>query len=209
MGKEKRYALADSLRCLGLLEEKTYRLYRDLAERVDLPFVRSLLLHIAYDSQKHSAVLGGIADTIAESKIKQKVCQKRFGPTGQMIDDLGREISETRSLSRENIPSLVKKLRALESTAGEEYYTLTQLKTLEYLTKEIRETYDVDLDDVKDIFESIIRDEEIHGELLSKMEKFVVRDEKKNEKAEPVIKYANPDAWWRTTPDSVYEDASY
>lgn len=68
MAKEKRRALADHLRCVGLLEEKAHLLYRNLADKVDLPFVRSLLLHIAYDSQKHSAILGGIADTIAESE---------------------------------------------------------------------------------------------------------------------------------------------
>jgi rubrerythrin len=208
MAKEKRDAVADSLRCFGFLEEKTSLLYRNLAERVDLPFVRSLLLHIAYDSQKYSAVLLGIADTIGKSKTKTKDCQKRLGPTGRVIDDLAREISESSTVSRESIPTLAQKLRRLESTAGEEYYVLTQLKTLQYLTKEVRETYNVDLEDLKDIFESIIRDEEVHAELLSRMIKFVVGDEKKTEKAEPAVKYLNPDAWSRMTPDSVYEGAS-
>lgn len=54
----------------------------------------------------------------------------------------------------------------LESTVGEEYYILDQLETLEYMTREIRETYNVDLEDVKDILETIIRDEETHRELI-------------------------------------------
>lgn len=204
MAKEKRRALADHLRCVGLLEEKAHLLYRNLADKVDLPFVRSLLLHIAYDSQKHSAILGGIADTIAESRVKTRDCKKRLGPTWPVIDDLAREISE-KALPIESIPSLVRKLAALESTAGEEYYVLVQLKTLRYMTKEIRETYDVDLKDLEDIFETIIRDEEIHADLLSKIKKFIVGEEKKTQEAKPAVKYTNPDAWSRVMPDPAYQ----
>jgi len=208
MAKEKRYALADSLRCISVLEEKTYLLYKNLAERVNLPFVRSLLLHIAYDSQKHSAILLGIADTIAKSKTKKKACEKRMGPTGKLINDISWEISQSKSVPTETIPSLVKKLKGLESTAGEEYYVLTQLKTLQYLTKEIRQTYNVDLDDLKDIFETIVRDEETHTELLSRIMKFIVGVEKKADEAEPLVKYTNPDAWSRAMPEGTYESAT-
>jgi len=87
------------------------------------------------------------------------------------------------------------------------YYILVQLKTLQYMTKEIRETYNVDLEDLKDVLETIIRDEETHRELLLKMKKILVGKEKQKEDRAPKFKYQNPDAWSRVMPDSVYENA--
>lgn len=205
MVKEKRDSIAGSLQCVALLEKRTSLLYRNLANRVDLPFVKSLLLHIAYDSQKHSEILKGMYESIGKPKMKTKDCEKRWGPTWRVIDDIAREISDRKAVSRESLPSLMRKLTALESSAGEEYYVLVQLKTLQHMTKEIRETYNVDLQDLRDIFEIIIRDEEIHTELLSKMKKFLIGNEEKTTEAEPTVRYTNPDAWSRAMPDSVYE----
>ena len=83
----------------------------------------------------------------------------------------------------------------LESTVGEEYYILVQLKTLQYMTREIREIYNVDLEDLKDILETIIRDEETHRELLAKMKKILVGEEKQTEDIAPAVTYKNPNAW--------------
>jgi rubrerythrin len=74
------------------------------------------------------------------------------------------------------------------------------------MTKEVREIYNVDLEDLKDVLETIIRDEETHRELLSKMKKILVGKEKQEDRT-PKFKYQNPDAWSRVTPDSVYENA--
>jgi len=95
----------------------------------------------------------------------------------------------------------------LESTVGEEYYILVQLKTLQYLTKEIREIYNVDLEDLKVVLETIIRDEETHRELLSKMKKILVGKEKQTKDIAPTFKYQNSDAWSRVSPNSIYENA--
>jgi rubrerythrin len=97
----------------------------------------------------------------------------------------------------------VKKLMILESTVGEEYYILVQLKTLEYMTREIRETYNVDLEDLKDILETIIRDEETHRELLSKMKKILVGKEKHAEDEAPQVKYKSPDSWTAHIPAGI------
>lgn len=61
---------------------------------------------------------------------------------------------------------MVKKLVILESTVAEEYYILVQLQTLQYMTREISEIYNVDIKDLKEILEIIIKDEETHRELL-------------------------------------------
>ena len=53
---------------------------------------------------------------------------------------------------------------------------------------------------------TIIRDEETHRKLLSKMKKILVGKERQTEDIAPAFKYQNPTAWSRTMPDSVYEN---
>jgi rubrerythrin len=196
------------LKCSSLLEQETYRLYQSLADKVDIPLIKSMLQHIAYDSRKHSAILNGMFESLGGSKINLKDCQKRTGLTWRTIGDLKREISSEKNIPKETLPSLAKKLEVLESNFGEEYFVLVQMKTLEYMTKEINEIYNVQLKDMKEIFEVIIRDEGTHKELLSKMQRFLSKDEKKIEETKPGFKYQNPDAWSKPHPDSVYENAT-
>lgn len=204
MVKIKQENIADFLHCASVLEEKTHLLYKNLADKVDIPLVNSLLLHIAYDSQKHSAILKGISESIAKPKNPSKNCDKKlFGPTWTSIERLAEEIAREKRIPKENISSLVRKLMILESTVGEEYYILVQLKTLEYMTREIRETYNVDLKDLKDIFETIIRDEETHRELLAKMNKILAGKEKQAEDKAPLVKYRSPDSWTAHIPAGI------
>jgi rubrerythrin len=204
MVKMKQESVVDFLHCASILEERTYLLYKNLADKVDIPLVNSLLLHIAYDSQKHSAILRGISGSIAKPKKPSKNCEKKlFGPTWTAIERLTEEIAREKRIPKENMSSLVKKLMILESTVGEEYYILVQLKTLEYMTKEIRETYNVDLEDLKDILETIIRDEETHRELLAKMKKILVGEEEQAEDEAPQVKYKSPDSWTAHIPAGI------
>jgi rubrerythrin len=71
------------------------------------------------------------------------------------------------------------------------------------MTREIRETYNVDLEDLKDILETIIRDEEIHRVLLSKMKKIIVGKEKQAEDKAPQVKYKSPDSWTAHIPAGI------
>jgi rubrerythrin len=208
MEKNRLAGVADYLFCLSVLEEKTFWLYKNLSDKVDASLAHSLLLYIAHDSQKHSAILKGMSESISKSEKKGKDCKKRFGDTGATIERLLQEIADegrTRSLST---PSLVKKLTILESTLGEEYYSLVQTKTLDYLEKEIRETYNVEAEDLKDILETIIRDEGLHSELLAKMKRILSAEEKKTEDKAPMVKYTNPDAWSRAIPGSFNENTA-
>ena len=199
--------IASFLKCSSLLERETSMLYQSLADRVDIPLIKSMLLHIAYDSQKHSAIFNGMCESIGGSRMTSKDCIKKTGLTWKAIEDLRREISSEKNIQKETLPSLVKKLSFLESNFGEEYFVLVQVKTLEYMAGEIYKIYNVQLQDMKDIFEVIIRDEETHKELISKMRRFLDNDEKKNEETKPGFKYQNPDAWSKPHPDSVYENA--
>ena len=207
MVKNRQDSIADFLLCASVLEEKTFRLYKSLSDKVEMPLVHSLLLYIAHDSQKHSAILKGIGESISKSE-KKPDCKKRFADTGATIDRLQEEIAEEGKTNSLNIPSLVKKLTVLESTFGEEYYSLVQLKTLEYMEKEIRENYDVEVEDLKSIFETIIRDEELHSELLARMKKILSAEEEKKEPKAPMVKYTHPDAWSKAMPGSFYENTN-
>ena len=209
MTKLKQESVADFLRCASILEERAYLLYKSLADKVDLPLINSLLLHIAFDSRKHSIILKGISESIVKQKKQPRGCEKKlfFGGTWTAIERLAGEIVRKERIPREHMSSLIEKLMLLESTVGEEYYVLVQLKTLEYMTREIREVYNVDLEDLKDILETIIRDEETHRELLSKMKKILVGEEKQTEDIAPAVKYKNPESWSRSMPDSFCENS--
>ena len=209
MAKLKQESVADFLHCASILEERAYLLYRSLADKVNLPLINSLMLHIAFDSRKHSVILKGISESMVKSKRQFKGCEKKlfFGGTWTIIERLAGDIARKERIPREHMSSLVEKLMLLESTVAEEYYILVQLKTLQYMTREIREIYNVDLEDLKDILETIIRDEETHRELLSKMKKILVGEEKQTEDIAPAVKYKNPDAWSRSMPDSFCENA--
>jgi rubrerythrin len=63
------------------------------------------------------------------------------------------------------------------------------------MTKEIRELYNVDLEDLKDIFEEMIKDEERHTELLATIIKIFTLPEQKSTENAPVVRYQNPDSW--------------
>jgi len=201
--------VADFLHCASILEERAYLLYKNLSDKVDLPLINSLLLHIAYDSRKHSAILIGISKSIAKAKKIPKDRDKKlfFGGTWTAIERLVREIDRKERIPKEHLFSLAKKLMILESTVGEEYYVLVQLKNLQYITREISEIYNVDIEDLKEILETIIRDEETHRKLLSKMKRILVGKEKQIEEKAPAVKYKNPDAWTRTMPQSIYGNA--
>jgi rubrerythrin len=196
-------SFADFLQCASSLEEKTYLLYRNLADEVKHPLVNALLLHIAYDSQKHSAILKGISQTIAKQTKPPKNCEKKIAGTLTTIENLLRDVVEEEKKSNGNVSSLIKRLTTLESTLGEEYYVLVQFKTLQYMTKEIRKIYNVDTGDLKDILETIIEDEETHGELLSRIEKMLVKKESEMEEKRPTVKYASPDSWIQHIPAGI------
>ena len=195
-------ALASFINCLSFLENNTYLLYKDLADKVEAPLVRSFLLQIAIDSQKHSIALKGVAESIAKPSDNIKECEKKIGATWRIVETLLRDVKGKKKIPSGDFPKLVEKLTVLESVMGEEYYMFVQLKTLEVMMKEINQIYNIDLGSVKKIFLNIIRDEETHRELLEKI-KMLVTPETELDTA-PVVKYQNPDAWSRPLPDTTY-----
>jgi rubrerythrin len=190
--------LASFINCLSILENNAFILYKHLADKVEAPLVKSFLLQIATDSQKHSIALKGVGESIAKPKGKPKACEKKIGETWLVIDSLLREIEKKERIPDGDLPQLAEKLAVLENIMGEEYYQFVQLKTLEVMMKEINQIYSIDLGSVKKIFLNIIRDEETHRELLEKIKGLIKIKEKVD--TAPVVKYTNPDSWSRPMP---------
>ena len=68
------------------------------------------------------------------------------------------------------------------------------MKTLQLMTKEINQIYSINLMNIKGIFESIIKDEEHHREILAKI-KDIIDEKPTSQDNTPKVKYQNPDAW--------------
>jgi rubrerythrin len=192
--------ISDYLHCLSILENNTSLLYQKLSDKAEAPLVKTLLLNIAQDSSKHSALLKGIADSIAVSKEKTKDCAKKLGETWQIIDILLKETASKEKMSGLELQQLIEKLTALESSSGEEYYIFVQMKTLQYMVKEINQLYNINLERIKNIFVSIIADEEHHRELLATIKQLLTEKEITSKYTPPIIKYQNPDSWIQYSP---------
>lgn len=191
--------IADYLHCLSVLEDNTSLLYKNLSEKAEMPLVKTFLLSIAQDSSKHSALLKGMTDSISASKEKAKNC-KKLGETWRVIDTALKEITSKEKIGRLELERFIEKLTVLESSVGEEYYILLQMKTLQYMAKEINQLYNINLERTKSIFTNIIEDEERHRELLATIKDLLSPDKPQKQEKAPEIKYQNPDAWIRQLP---------
>ena len=185
--------LADYIDCLSLLESSTSLLYNTIADKVELPLVKSLFKEIAIDSHKHSVILKGVSESIAHSEGAQKECEKKIGESWRMINRLQKEVSKINKINAEDLPELSAKLKIFESIMGEEYYIFVQLKTLDFMVKEINQMYNIDLSSAKSIFTNIISDEDRHREILGTIERLITKQEAADNS--PIVRYQNPDAW--------------
>lgn len=185
--------LANFINCLSVMEGNTARLYNNLSAKIAHPLLKSLLLSIAEDSQKHGTLLKGVADSIMKIPGKPTNCEKNTGEAWRVVANLTKEIDAKKSFSEEDMVELSKKLTYLESIIGEEYYMFVQLKTLEIMIKEINEIYRIDLGSLKSVFTHIISDEEHHREIIATIQSTI--EQKKVADENPMVRFTNPDNW--------------
>jgi rubrerythrin len=185
--------LVNFIDCLSVLEDNTCLLYNNLSAKVGHPLLKSLLLSIAKDSQKHGTLLEGVADSIMTGPRKTGNCEQNTGEVWRLVSILNREVDAKKSFSEEDMVELSHKLSYLESSMGEEYYMFVQLKTLEMMMKQINEIYRIDLGSLKSIFTSIVKDEEHHREIIATIQGTIEQKRETNES--PLVRYTNPDNW--------------
>jgi hypothetical protein len=119
-----------------------------------------------------------------------------------MAEDFAREVASKPKMSEKEMAQLVERLVTLESYMGEEYYIFVQAKTLQFLTKEIRQIYNVNLEKIKNILEAVIRDEEAHIRLLATIKEILTKRELERQDNTPEVKYQSPDSWIRSLPST-------
>ena len=200
MTKKDTRNISEFLNCQSIIESQISLLYGNLSEKIEIPLINALLKEIELDSQKHSLLLKGVSESIKQPKGKQEECSKN-SPTLQTLSKMLKKVAKTDRINKENLKVLSEILITLESDMGEEYYILTQMKTLERMTEIINEEYSVDLTKVKSIFLKIIEDEERHIEILETIKQMTA--DKKQSSNTPFVKFQNPDAWFQAaTPSS-------
>jgi hypothetical protein len=191
-------AVSSYLNCLSLLEHNTSLLYESLSEKTEIPLGKSLLLSVAQDSSKHSVLLKGIADSVLVTNVKTIDCEKNLGPIWLIVNNCLKEVTkkEVGDLSFEDLDE---NLTALESSMGEEYYLFMQMETMQHLTEEIKQRYNIDFENVKSIFENIMSDENRHREIIATLKELIEPQEKDLDNT-PLVKYQSPDRWINYTP---------
>ncbi|MCW4025298.1 MAG: hypothetical protein NWF01_09735 [Candidatus Bathyarchaeota archaeon] len=168
-------AFVNYLTCLSVLEKETYLLYKDVAEKVELPLIKALLGAIALDSDKHAEILKGISLSIRGSENKQVNCFEIVGTPWQELQSLRKEFSVIKTLKGSNLYEAVEKLHGYEHALGEEYYMLIQIEAIEQITTEINKIYSIDICSAKNLFLRIIKDEERHLETLKTIKQMLTK----------------------------------
>jgi len=189
--RKNRKAVAKFLFCLGILEGRVFQLFGRISEKVELPTVKFSLLYVAYDSLKNSVILGELSKTFATSEVKTKDYERILGEVWKTVEDLSKEILKRERIEEENLLSLAGKLIGIYAVL------LVQLKTLRFMSKEISEAYNVDMETLKGILELVIEDEETDTQVLTNIKDLFVEKPEAAIDGTPTMKYTNPDKWYK------------
>ena len=186
------------LNCCSVLEEETFQLYHTLARKINYVDVKSLLIGLAYDSLKHSKIVGELSKNIVKPELQVKDCKKQLGQLWKNIYGLSEKILKSEKILDDDLPSLLKDLANLEDQVSERYEIFLQPKTLQFITREISSNAHADLETSKSIFEGLIRDKDNHRDtLIAIIYYFATRELEMAKDNTPIVKYQNPDGWSR------------
>jgi len=194
MNNKAQQNLTELINCLSILETDTSLLYFSISKKVEIPLVRALFEEISFDSNKHSALLKGVGESIAHIKINEKECAKHDEVLKRVLK-LQKEILKMKLITSDDLINLNGELKMLETEMSEEYHVFVQIKTLSALMNQVNQAYNVNLNDFKKVFMTIIEDEERHIERLETIKK-IVTSKQQSDNA-PIVRFQNPDAWYQ------------
>ena len=197
MGKDESNTLANLISTLGLFENDVSLLYRDIAAKVWLPLIESMLLEISLDSQKHSIILKGIEDSLPRIDCASKDCDKTFVETRRTIEKFRDEVRSAPSLDEEEIMELSVQLLAIENIMIDEYKFFVEFATQQLMTNALQRIYNVNENIVRTLFADMISDENRHKEKLTTIKDLLDWRELRRVDNTPKVLYRNPDAWSR------------
>jgi hypothetical protein len=195
MVRQSEVDVANFFYCSSILEEKVFLLYKRLSENVQNLSVKSLLLYIAYDSLRRSIILRRISSSIAEVETKSRDCSKSLGDIWKIVTAFSEESSRRKIVDCREFSLLVDRLKDLENSHY--LFILVQFKTLQYIDREICKMCSDGLGQLKSTFELMISDEETHKEIIETIKNLLLEEQERRMRA-PLVKYQNPDAWYKT-----------
>ena len=190
----------NSLKCLIVFEKKTCSLYEDVAEGVNSPLIKSLLLHISLDCQKHSTVLRGISLSMPTNSCKPAELPKATSEALRSIDAFQIELSNLNAIPEGDMPSLCAQLTSLADSLAAEYNSLLQLSILECFSMELSNSSKMSLENLKTILLEFLHEEEYHREILTMVVGFLEEKDQEEIDNTPTVRFRNPDGWSRPTP---------
>lgn len=165
-----------------------FQLFDDISEKVELPRTKFSLLYVAYDSLKNSMILRKLSN-FAVSEVKIKDYERVLGEVWKMVENLSKEILKIERITEEDLASLADRLVVIYTVK------LVQLKTLEFMSKEISEAYDIDLEVLKNVLELVVEDEETDTQVLMTFKDLFAEKTKATNDGAPAVKYTSPDMW--------------
>ena len=174
---------------LSYLEDKTSQLYNTLSDKVKHPHAKALLLYIAFDSLKHSAIMKSIATDMANLQFKPKDYKKIMGSTWETIERLSQKMQKTKEITPKTLLSTMDELLTVYAI------TRIQFQTLQAMAEPISQRYGVDIQEIKDILELTIMDQQTDTEVLTSIKNIFLKDEN-GEDGTPAVKYQTPDRWY-------------
>lgn len=192
-GKKK---AARFLRCSSFLEEKIFQLFRDLAQKTEYVDIQSLLVGLAYDSLKHSKILGEITRHIVRPDLQVNDCRKTLGQIWEDLDCLSQGISGEDKIGIEGLSIAVKHITELEDALSEGYSVFLDPEILEYIVGEIALLFSVDVATFRIAFSNLVKDKENQRTLLIEISYLLgtKKQELTGDNA-PVVRYQNPNGW--------------
>ena len=174
---------------LGLMERELYQLYTNLAEKVEDLTAKTLLIYIATDSFKHSTVFVTIIEEAGGSNLKEQDCDENIRYHINLITTLAEDVSKTKTIDNNDLLPLIDTLAGFENLLCEEYSKAFNID----LNK--NETYDEDSEYTLNIFNLIIKDEDLHKRILLSMTGLCDKKLDFKDNA-PIVKYQRPDSWY-------------
>jgi rubrerythrin len=200
MAKLNSETVTNFIKCLSVFESNSSSLYEELANKVESPLMKSLLLAISFDSQKHSALLRGLAQSMPKTNWETNDCPKSIAEAWRSIETFQIELSQIDKISDEDLPDLTNQLVTLEGILSEEYNLLVSFNTIDIVSNGLVQIYNVDFESLKTLFVEIIHDEEHHKEILQMISELLNREVKEEKENVPIVRFRNPDAWSRPAP---------
>jgi hypothetical protein len=178
--------------CLTL-EEEVARLYVTATKKLPYPF-SIVTTAIAYDNQKHAAVLRELLKPVLQIHLSLNELSKEFKISICEINRLLNDLLVKESIEREKISDFLKSLTDTEDCLLNFYSNFIDSKLIKEYFNAIPETSNLTFENLLYILQALKQDNSNHRDMLIENRYFHNKNEQQNSTA-PIVRYQNPNAW--------------